>query len=129
MTEQTPKRILVVDDEINVCKSIRRALVCDEYEIDMATSGEEALRKEAEKPYDVILIDLMMPGLSGMDLLRALKNQRSGAQIIMMTGYPSTKTSLHSMELGAFDYLPKPFIPSEIRNVVVKALEAGRAEE
>lgn len=128
MTEQTPKRILVVDDEINVCKSIRRALVCDEYDIDMATSGEEALRKEAEKPYDVILVDLMMPGLSGMDLLRALKNQRAGAQIIMMTGYPSTKTSLHSMELGAFDYLPKPFIPSEIRNVVVKALEAGRAE-
>jgi two-component system, OmpR family, phosphate regulon sensor histidine kinase PhoR len=129
MTEQTPKRILVVDDEINVCKSIRRALVCDEYDIDMATSGEEALRKEAEKPYDVILIDLMMPGLSGMDLLRALKNQQAGAQIVMMTGYPSTKTSLHSMELGAFDYLPKPFIPSEIRNVVIKALEAGRAED
>ena len=129
MTEHTPKKILVVDDEINVCKSIRRALMCDEYEIDMATGGEEALRKEAEKPYDVILVDLMMPGLSGIDLLRSLKGQRSRAQIIMMTGYPSTKTSLHSMQLGAFDYLPKPFIPSEIRNLVVRALEAGCAEE
>jgi len=129
MTEHAPKKILVVDDEINVCKSIRRALMCDEYEIDMAMGGEEALRKEAEKHYDVILVDLMMPGLSGIDLLRSLKGQRSRAQIIMMTGYPSTKTSLHTMQLGAFDYLPKPFVPSEIRNVVIRALEAGRAEE
>ena len=129
MTEHTPKKILVVDDEINVCKSIRRALMCDEYEIDMATGGEEALHKEAEKHYEVILVDLMMPGLSGIDLLRSLKGQRSRAQIIMMTGYPSTKTSLHTMQLGAFDYLPKPFVPSEIRNVVIRALEAGCAEE
>jgi len=129
MTEHTLKKILVVDDEINVCKSIRRALMCDEYEIDMATGGEEALRKEAEKHYDVILVDLMMPGLSGIDLLRSLKGQRSPAQIIMMTGYPSTKTSLHTMQLGAFDYLPKPFVPSEIRNVVIRALEVGCAEE
>jgi DNA-binding response OmpR family regulator len=129
MTEKTLKKILVVDDEINVCKSIRRALISDEYEIDMATGGEEALKKEDEKHYDVILVDLMMPGLSGIDLLRSLRGQRSRAQIIMMTGYPSTKTSLQTMQLGAFDYLPKPFIPSEIRNVVIRALAAGRAEE
>jgi DNA-binding NtrC family response regulator len=129
MTAKTPKKILVVDDEINVCKSIRRALMCDEYEIDMATGGQEAIEKETEKRYDVILVDLMMPGLSGIDLLRSLKGQRSRAQIIMMTGYPSTKTSLHTMQLGAFDYLPKPFVPSEIRNVVVRALEVGCAEE
>ena len=129
MTEKNPKKILVVDDEINVCKSIRRALMCEDYEIDVATGGEEALKKETEKRYDVILVDLMMPGLSGIDLLRSLKGQKSRAQIIMMTGYPSTKTSLHTMQLGAFDYLPKPFIPSEIRNVVIRAISAGRAEE
>jgi len=119
----------VVDDEINVGKSIRRALMCDEYEIDIVTGSEEAIKKEAEKRYDVILVDLMMPGLNGIDLLRSLKDHRSRAQIIMMTGYPSTKTSLHSMQFGAFDYLPKPFVPSEIRNVVIRALEAGCAEE
>jgi len=129
MTKNILKKILVVDDEINVCKSIRRALICDEYEIDMATGGEEALRKEAEKHYDVILVDLMMPGLSGLDLLKSLKGQRSRAQIVMMTGYPSTRTSLDTMQLGAFDYLPKPFIPSEIRNVVIRALAAEETEE
>ncbi|MDP2916051.1 MAG: response regulator [Candidatus Aminicenantes bacterium] len=129
MTEQSPKKILVVDDEIIVRKSIRQALMCAAYEIDLATGGEEALKKEAEKRYDVILVDLMMPGMSGIDLLRSLKGQRSRAQIIIMTGYPSTKTSLQSMQLGAFDYLPKPFIPSEIRNLVVRALAAGCAEE
>jgi len=129
MSETIRKKILVVDDEINVCKSIRRALASDDYEIDMATDGEEALRKDAETPYDVILVDLMMPGLSGIDLLKTLKGRRSKAQIIMMTGYPSTKTSLHTMQLGAFDYLPKPFIPSEIRNVVGRALAAEAGEE
>ena len=129
MTKNILKKILVVDDEINVCKSIRRALICDEYEIDMATGGEEALHKEAEKHYDVILVDLMMPGLSGLDLLKSLKGQRSRAQIVMMTGYPSTRTSLDTMQLGAFDYLPKPFIPSEIRNVVIRALAAEGTEE
>jgi DNA-binding NtrC family response regulator len=129
MAESSLKRILVVDDEINVCKSVRQALQNPEYEIDLALSGADALRLEGEKPFDVILLDLMMPVAGGMDVLKALRARNSRAQIIIMTGYPSSRTSLQSMQLGAFDYLPKPFLLSEIRSLVAKALVAGQAEK
>jgi DNA-binding NtrC family response regulator len=124
MTAQNRKKILVVDDEITVCKSIRQALLNNEYEIDMALSGEEALKKEDEKKYDVIVADLMMPGLSGIDLLKALKAKNSSARVIMITGYPTMKTTVQSMQIGAFDYLPKPFLPNELRSLVARALVA-----
>ena len=125
MAESSLKRILVVDDEINVCKSVRQALLNPGYQIELALSGADALRLEAEKPFDVILLDLMMPVAGGLDVLKALKARNSLAQIIIMTGYPSSRTSLQSMQLGAFDYLPKPFLLSEIRSLVAKALAAG----
>ena len=125
MTESAKRRILIVDDEITVCKSIRQALAGDAYEIDLAPSGEEALRLEGEKSYEVIIVDLMMPGLSGLDLLAALKSRASAAQVIMITGYPTMKSTVQSMQIGAFDYLPKPFLPSELRSLVQRALEAA----
>jgi len=128
MTGPNKKRILVVDDEITVCKSIRQALVNDEYEVDMALSGEEALKKEDDKKYDVVVADLMMPGLSGIDLLKALKAKDSAAKVIMITGYPTMKTTVQSMQIGAFDYLPKPFLPTELRSVVARALQAAEQE-
>jgi DNA-binding NtrC family response regulator len=128
MAESSLKRILVIDDEINVCKSVRQALLNPDYEIELALSGVDALRLEGEKPFDVILLDLMMPVAGGLDVLKALKARNSRAQIIIMTGYPSSRTSLQSMQLGAFDYLPKPFLLSEIRSLVAKALAAGPTE-
>jgi DNA-binding NtrC family response regulator len=129
MAEPSLKRILVVDDEINVCKSVRQALLSPDYEIELALSGADALRLESEKPFDVIMLDLMMPVAGGLDVLKALKARNSRAQIIIMTGYPSSRTSLQSMQLGAFDYLPKPFLLSEIRSLVAKALAAGPTEK
>jgi len=127
MADPARKRILVVDDEINVCKSVRQALLNPDYEIDIALSGADALRMESEKAYDVVLVDLMMPVTGGLDVLKDLKARSSRAQVIIMTGYPSSRTSLQSMQLGAFDYLPKPFLLSEIRSLVSKALAASAA--
>lgn len=128
MAEKNKKKILVVDDEITVCKSIRKALASEDYEVDIALSGEEALSKEDDKRYDLIISDLMMPGLSGMDLLKALKTRNSVAKVIMITGYPTMKTTVQSMQIGAFDYLPKPFVPAEIRDLVSRALKAPETE-
>jgi DNA-binding NtrC family response regulator len=125
MADPARKRILVVDDEINVCKSVRQALLNPDYEIDIALSGADAIRMEAEGAYDVVLVDLMMPVTGGLDVLKTLKARNSRAQVIIMTGYPSSRTSLQSMQLGAFDYLPKPFLLSEIRGLVAKALAAS----
>jgi DNA-binding NtrC family response regulator len=129
MTDANKKRILVVDDEINVCKSIRQALLSEAYEIDTSLSGEDALKKEDVKRYDVIVADLMMPGLSGLDLLQALKGKNSAAKVIMITGYPTLKNTVQSVQLGAFDFLPKPFLPSDLRNLVARALEAGERDK
>lgn len=123
MTEPAKRKILIVDDEMTVCRSIQKALLSDALEIDTAIGGDEALRKEGEKSYDVIVIDLMMPGRSGLDLLKSLKAKNSSAQVIMITGYPTMKTTVQSMQMGAFDYLPKPFLPAELRSIVARALE------
>lgn len=125
MTKPGKHRILVVDDELTVCKSIRQVLIREDCEVDMALSGEEALRKEAEQTYDVMIVDLMMPGLSGMDLLKMLKARNPKARIIMVTGYPTMRNTLQAMQLGAMDFLSKPFLPTTLRNLVAAALEAG----
>ena len=124
MTDKAKKKILIVDDEVNVCKSIRQALICDEYEIDTALSGEEALKKEGEKIYDVFVVDLMMPGISGLELLQSLRSKNPEARVIIVTGYPTSKNTVQSMQLGAFDYLPKPFLPSDLRSLIARAVEA-----
>ena len=122
-------KILVVDDEISVCKSIVSALEPEQYIVDMALSGEQALKKEAKSKYDVIITDLMMPGISGMELLKKVKKKGPGAKVIMITGYPSIKSAVESIRLGAFDYIPKPFTPNDLRSLVSRALESRRYRE
>jgi DNA-binding NtrC family response regulator len=129
MTNRPKRKILIVDDEVTVCKSIQRALLSDDYEIDMALSGEEALRREDEQKYDVIIADLMMPGISGLDLLQSLKAKNVQAKVIMVTGYPTMKTTVQAMQIGAFDYLPKPFLPAELRVMVTRALASAEKDK
>jgi len=115
-------KILVVDDELPVCKSIAAALESDNYVIDTAYSGEEALQKNEETNYDVVIADLMMLGISGLELLKILKEKKPDIAVIMVTGYPSIRTAVESIKLGAFDYVAKPFTPNEIRTLVSRAL-------
>ena len=122
-------KILVVDDELPVCRSISSALEAEDYIIDTTLSGEEALEKEQETRYDIMLVDLMMPGVSGMDLLKAVREKRPDIVVIMVTGYPTMETAVQSVMLGAFDYIPKPFTPKELRSVVSRALERRRLYE
>jgi DNA-binding NtrC family response regulator len=116
-------RILVVDDEIPVCNSIASALGETGYEIDTALSGEEAIKKNDTHPYDLIITDLMMPGISGMDLLKALMERDNNTRVIMITGYPSAQSAVEAVKLGAVDYLPKPFTPEQLRAMVVRIVE------
>ena len=124
MNNMNKKKILIVDDEINVCKSIRQAIISDEYSIDTALSGEEAVNKENENHYDLVITDLMMPGISGMELLNSLKARRPEITVIIVTGYPTIKTAVESVKLGAFDYLAKPFTPKELRSLVSRVFMA-----
>jgi CheY-like chemotaxis protein/glycine cleavage system H lipoate-binding protein len=118
-------KVLVVDDELPVCKSIASALTSEEYLIDTALSGEEALELQEKKQYDAIIIDLMMPGISGMELLKRVKKNRPDTMMIMIT----IRTAVESIKIGAFDYIPKPFTPNEIRSIVSRALTRKRVTQ
>lgn len=118
------KTILIVDDEINVCKSIERAIQNDEYEVRRALSGEEALDKIKENPCNLVIADLMMPGIGGIDLLKSLKTNFSEINVIMITGYPTIKTAVQAIKIGAFDYIAKPFTPEQLRSVVARCFKS-----
>jgi len=118
-------RILVVDDEEIVLRSCLRVLGGD-YAVDTVQDGEAALRKIEEAPYDVIVLDIMMPKIDGMEVLHRVKEAHPDIEVVMVTGLSQIETAVRSMKLGAFDYLPKPFDPDELKLVVERALERRR---
>ncbi len=122
------KRILVVDDEVVVLGAVSKALRQTDYLIDTVQSAEEALERLAEATYDVVLTDLMMPGINGLGLIRRLRDMGAETQTIMITGYPTIKTALRAKQLGAFEYVTKPFTRQELLSVVVRAFRRGASE-
>ncbi len=118
------KNILIIDDEDIVLKSCLRILKNEDYEIDTAYSGEEGLSKIANKKYDLVITDLMMPGMSGMDVLRTIKEKKLDLTVVIFTGYATAETAREALKMGAFDYIPKPFTPDEFRDVVHNAMKS-----
>ncbi len=119
------KRILVVDDEVVVLGAVGKALRKTDYIIDSVESAEEALNLLCRTSYDLVITDLMMPGVDGLELMRRVRDAGSSAQIIMITGYPTIQTAMKAKKLGAFDYVTKPFTRQELVSVVVRALRKG----
>jgi DNA-binding NtrC family response regulator len=116
-------RILVVDDEMIVCESCKRILEEDGYEVETALGGMEAFEKMKQNPFDIVITDLKMPGIDGMEVLRTFRREYPDAIIIMITGFSTVETAVEAMKLGAFDYISKPFTPDEVSIVVKKAIE------
>jgi putative two-component system response regulator len=118
----TARRILIVDDEANIRTVLRRALAGGAYEIAEAASGEEALRLFASHGADVVLSDLMMPGMDGTELLRAIKGIDDTAGFIILTGAGTLENAISAIRLQADDYLLKPFNLEEVMVSVERAL-------
>jgi DNA-binding NtrC family response regulator len=118
---QVLKNILVVDDEVSVNNNIRKILGKNGFQVDQATSKEEAIEKINQLNYALVLLDLRMPGVSGLELLRIIAGAQPFARVIIITGYASIETAIESARIGAVDYLPKPFTPDELRNVAERA--------
>ncbi len=116
-------RVLVVDDEEIVCESVKRILEEENYEVEIALSGFEAFDKMATNPFDIVITDLKMPGIDGMEVLRRIRREYPNTIVIMITGFSTVETAVEAMKLGAFDYIPKPFTPDEVSVVVKKAVE------
>ncbi len=126
MTNGEDAYILVVDDEGAIRYSISKTLQRVGYQVHTAASGEEALEMMQRQEYDVVLTDIRMPGLSGVDLLARIKEQAPDAVVILLTGYASLETAIESLRLGAHDYLVKPSSSQDIRNSVSQGIERSR---
>ena len=114
--------ILVVDDEAAIRESLKDWLMEDGYRVALAVDGEDAVLKVGEDQYDVILLDLKMPGIDGLETMRRIKEISPDSEVLMMTAYATVDTAVHAMKEGAFDYLVKPFDPDEIELQIKKIL-------
>jgi DNA-binding NtrC family response regulator len=116
------KTILVVDDELATRESLRMILKRN-YDLLLAASGEEALGMLETRQPDLILLDIIMPGIDGMETLKRIKEKNRKQQVVMITATKTVKTAVEAMKLGAFDYLTKPFDVNEITHVVEEGLK------
>ena len=119
--ETIPAGILVVDDEVAVNNNIRKILSKKGFGVDQALTKDEALEKIEEAAYTLVLLDLKMPEVKDLELLKAIRDRRPETMVIIITGYASIETAVEASRLGAVDYLAKPFTPDEIRNATEKA--------
>jgi DNA-binding response OmpR family regulator len=115
--------ILVIDDEVAVNNNIRKILAKKGYQVDQALTKEEAIAKIQEKDYLLVLLDLKIPGVKGLELLEAVRYKNPASRVIIITGYASIETAVESARLGAVGYLPKPFTPDEMRSATTQALQ------
>ena len=115
--------VLVVDDEEIMQESCCRVLEKEGYTVFSAASGEAALEQCDRGSFDLVLLDLKMPGMGGIEALKRLKEMDPAVTILIMTGYPSIETAVRAIKLGAYDYITKPFTPDALRFAVSRALE------
>jgi DNA-binding NtrC family response regulator len=107
-------RILVVDDEEVVRLSHLRTLSSEDCKVEAVWNGRDALQAMGRQAYDLVLLDLRMPGMDGLSVLKAIKQNWPESEVIVITGYPEIESAKQATRLGAFDYLAKPVDPDEV---------------
>ncbi len=115
-------KILVIDDEAIVRISCKKCLIPEGYEVDAATNGAEGLKLTETNRYNLILTDLKMPDMDGMEFLMRIRETQPKAKVIMITGYSTAEHAEEATMLGAYDYIEKPFTPDTLIAAVKKAL-------
>jgi len=121
------EKILVVDDEPRIRDACKLVLAEQGFEVALAEDGDQGVEMIKKEHFDIILVDLMMPGLSGLEVLAYVRNKHPHTVVIVITGYATLEHSIAAMKKGAFDFIPKPFTPEQLRTVVDKALTYNRA--
>lgn len=122
----TKANILVVDDEEVVRLSYFRSLVGERCKVELADSGREALQAMSQQAFDVVLLDLRMPEMDGLVVLKHIKQQWPDSEVIVITGYPAIDTAKQAVALGAYGYLAKPVGPDEVINAANDAMTHKR---
>jgi DNA-binding NtrC family response regulator len=122
-------KILIVDDELIVRESMKGWLEEDGYHVEVAETAEAALGMIGEKEFDMAFVDIKMPGIDGIELLKRLKDQYSTIDVVMMTAYASVNNAVEAMKIGAYDYLTKPFDPDYVSMMVRKIIARRQLEQ
>lgn len=118
----TMSRVLLIDDEVLFIENIAETLRLKGYEVSVAGSGEQGLRAIRGGEFDVVVLDLRMPGISGLNVLKEIRTERAGSpEVIILTGHSTIESSLEGLSSGAFDYLTKPI---KIKELVERIAEA-----
>ncbi|HTO55181.1 MAG TPA: response regulator [Myxococcota bacterium] len=115
-------RVLVVDDDEDICLYLREFLTREGFKVSTVSKPADALLEIREGKHQLVLLDVRLPGVDGVDLLRQVRAIDSDICVIVMTGYPSVQTAVDSMKAAAFDYLQKPFDLQELRAVMERAI-------
>ncbi len=123
------RKILIVDDEFSVRQSLEEWFVEDGFQVETAETGHAAIQKMDRGPYDIILLDLKMPGMDGIEVQKKVREIDRGATIIILTAYASVETAVEALKLGAFDYVTKPVDPDELSNLIGNALKQKELAE
>jgi DNA-binding NtrC family response regulator len=120
--------ILIVDDEKNIRLTMVQALEPLHYEMSTALNGEDALKRLEERDFGLILLDLKMPGMDGLEVLRRVVELRPDIRVIIISAHGTIENAVEAMKLGAVDFIQKPFAPQELRDVVMKVLDREKVE-
>lgn len=123
------RNILYVDDDLEAGEIVRRLLTAEDYEVTISNSGQDALKKILNAKFDLVLTDLRMPGLSGLELLEKIKQNDPDLLVIILTAFATIETAVQAIKLGAEDYITKPITRDETLLVLTKALEKKRLVE
>jgi DNA-binding NtrC family response regulator len=118
--------LLIVEDEDTLCKSLQRVLSREGYEVDIADSAESAFTLLERRSYDLIITDIILPGISGIELLTKYRRTNPAQKVMVMTAYASLTTALEAIKAGACDFLVKPLMHDEMKRAVRKALDKPR---
>ena len=119
-------RVLVVDDEATICQALSAWLTKEGYHVETAASGPEALACQADRQFDLYLLDIKMPGMDGLEVLAKIREEQPGATVIMITAHGSIQTAVEAMKRGAVEYLCKPFDPDEL-SLLMERVAANKA--
>jgi response regulator RpfG family c-di-GMP phosphodiesterase len=120
-------RVLLVDDNASVLRFLASAFSSNNCQVTTASTAELALEQLGDDPFDLVVSDIKMPGLSGLDLLRAVKGKQPSTPVVLITGVPSVNSAVFGLRHGAYDYLPKPFSVTEVKDLI-RRLRRDRAD-
>ena len=122
-----PPNILVMEDEPSVAKGLEMVLTEEGYTVDVAMTGHDALDILDKKTFDLLVADLRLPDINGLDVIRTVKAKKPETGVVVITGYANVNTAVDAMKLGSYDYLPKPFTEDEIKTAVEGALHGKQS--